>query len=425
MRYEHDLRPFFVRNEGKNGGVGGTFPYGVAVKGNDTVYVSSDRDREVVVIDIASLTEGHLLARIKLDGNALGMTLNATQSKLYVAQDNADQVSVVDTATNKVTRKIDARAPAGVLPGPKYTGVATSAVTLSPDGNTLYAVNSGANSIAVIPVTGGRANTVTGLIPTAYEPHDITFSADGSQMCIISGKSVTGPNPEHLASNTASITSITYPGGNTAAAVAARASNQYQFQLERASLVSAPVPGSHELHDLTDQVALNNHYAVEANGRDEKAMEFLRKHVKHVIYVVKENRTFDQILGDLSNGANADPHADPVRSGPDAEQPPDGHAVRDARQLHESWRRQHGRLVLVAAGTCDHDRSAHATDQLRVGQPWAVIRIRGDQPERARQSRNRRRARRCGLASRAPTERYSTASATLPGGTVNLLTGER
>src|SRR5262249_30878848 len=80
VRYEHDLRPFFVRNEGSTGGVGGTFPFGVAVKGNDTAYVSSDRDREVVVVDISSTTEGHLIKRIKLDGNALGMTLDSAQT---------------------------------------------------------------------------------------------------------------------------------------------------------------------------------------------------------------------------------------------------------------------------------------------------------------------------------------------------------
>jgi hypothetical protein len=78
---------------------------------------------------------------------------------------------------------------------------------------------------------------------------------DGSWMYIISGKSVTRPNPGHLASRTASITSYTYPGGNAAAAAASRASNQYQFQLERASLVSAPVPNHGHLQQLTDQVA--------------------------------------------------------------------------------------------------------------------------------------------------------------------------
>ena len=77
----------------------------------------------------------------------------------------------------------------------RYTGAATFAVTLSPDGKTLYAVNAGANSIAVIPLHGEDAYRVRGLIPTAYEPHDITFSADGRWMYIVNGKSVTGPEP--------------------------------------------------------------------------------------------------------------------------------------------------------------------------------------------------------------------------------------
>src|SRR5262249_46517599 len=124
----------------------------------------------------------------------------------------------------------------------------------------------------------------------------------------VNGKGITGPNPNHLASSTASITSITYPGGNAAAAAAARASNQYQFQLERASLVSAPVPTSGHLRDLSEAVARNNFYSTETNERDAKVMQFLSKRIKHVIYVVKENRTFDQVLGDLANGANADPN---------------------------------------------------------------------------------------------------------------------
>src|SRR2546425_11624218 len=158
------------------------------------------------------------------------MTLDASGSKLFVAEDNADQVAVIDTASNAVVAKIDARAPAGMLAGSdeedehaRHTGAATFAVTLSPDGKTLYAVNAGANSVAVIPLRGEHAYRVAGLIPTAYEPHDITISSDGSWMYIVNGKSITGPNPGHLAGATASITSITYPGGNAAPAAAARA----------------------------------------------------------------------------------------------------------------------------------------------------------------------------------------------------------
>jgi len=306
VRYEHDLRPYFANNEGRDGGVGGTFPYGVVIKGNGTAYVSSDRDREVVVVDISSPTAGQLITRIKVDGNALGMTLDHSQARLYVAQDNADQIAVINTVTNQVIERIDARAPEHMLKGQHYTGAATSAVTLSPDGSTLYAVNSGSNSIAVIPLNGKKGHDVDALIPTAYEPHDITFSADGNWMYIVSGKSVTGPNPGHLSSNTGFIGCAPNVQCNPAAAAAARATNQYQFQLERALLVSAPVPRHGDLDELTSRVAKNNFYTGD-DERDKHVMDFLHRRIKHVIYVVKENRTFDQILGDLTNGADVDP----------------------------------------------------------------------------------------------------------------------
>jgi len=301
VRYEHDLRPFFANNENKAGGTGGTFPYAVVMKGNDTAYVSSDRDRQVVVVDVSSLTEGHLITRIALDGNALGMAIDKKQSKLYVAQDNADEVAVIDTSSNTVIDEIDARAPQGILPhnpNKKYTGAATSAVTLSPDGRTLYAVNTGANSIAVIPLTTRKHPEVEGLIPTSYEPHDIAFSADGTFLYIVNGKAdATGPNPGHLS----------FPTGNPTGAAASRAANQYQFQLERATLVSARVPTSEELETLTERVAKNNFYTTKNDEKDAKVMGLISHHIKHVIYVVKENRTFDQLLGDLTNGANVDP----------------------------------------------------------------------------------------------------------------------
>ncbi len=307
VRYEHDLRPYLAGNEGTNGVAGGEYPLAVVVKNNAIAYVSSYRDREVVAVDISSPAAGRLVTRIKLDGNASGMTLDKAQSTLYVAQDNADQVAVVDTGSNQVTARIDARAPAGVLADAHYTGAATFAVTLSPDEKTLYAVNNGSNSIAVIPLSGANAGTVAGLIPTAYAPKDITFSLDGTWMYVINGKSDTGPNPGNLMGNTALITNITYPGGNAAAAARARASNQYQFQLEHATLVSAQVPSSTDLATLTAAVARNNLYSVPPDATDEAVMGVLHKKIQHVIYVVKENRTFDQMLGDLTNGANADP----------------------------------------------------------------------------------------------------------------------
>lgn len=305
---EIDLRQSAAYNEGVSGGVGGTFPYSVVVKGNATVYVGIDRDREVDVVDLTA-TAPHVTARIKVNGNPNGMTLNADQSTLYVAQDNADQVAVIATATNTVTANIDTRGPASLNLAANATGAAPTAVTISRDGNTLYAVNAGTNSVAVIPLTGPNALTVTGLIPTAYDPLDIAFSADGTWMYIVNGKSDTGPNPNYLYGNTAYTTTLNFGPGVTPAqaAINVRASNQYQFQLEHATLVSAAVPSAGALPSLTTQVAGNNLWNVAPPASDASTMNFLHNHIQHVIYIVKENRTFDQILGDLGNGSNGSP----------------------------------------------------------------------------------------------------------------------
>jgi YVTN family beta-propeller protein len=440
VRFEQDLRPFATGNEGVSGGVGGTFPFAVVVKGNRTAYVSSDRDREVVVIDISGST-GHLVTRIHLDGNALGMTLNAAGSLLFVAEDNADQVAVIDTASNTVIKKIDARAPNGVLGGSggdddsqgddngddngnkraRFTGAATFAVRLSPDGRTLYAVNAGANSIAVIPLQGDSAYRVAGLIPTAYEPHDIQFSSDGRAMYIINGKNVTGPNPRHLASNTALITAFMYPGGNALAAALSRASNQYQFQLERASLVSAAVPGNDDLEQLTKQVAQNNFYRNGANDPDKKVVSFLRDHIKHVIYIVKENRTFDQILGDLGNGANTDDTLVQF----DQTLTPNFHKIAkqfvtldnfmdpgDGSMDGWSWSLQ-GRVTNTETIT-QQINYAFVNRGLSYESEGANRNVPVNYPTVAQRD---------GVAGPAGTTKYSTAAANVLGGAANLLTG--
>ena len=293
---EYDLRPF--NTSGQQGVAGGEYPWAISLKADGTAFVSSVRDREVVVLNLSNPAAPQFVTRIPVNGNAYGMTLSPDQSKLFVAVENTDRVAVIDTRSHRVDQFVDIRVPGrfgdngnhfGVENGSgtheAYSGRDTVNVTVSPDGSTLYAVNNGDNSIAVIGLRGENAYKVQGLIPTAYAPKDITLSADGAQMYIINGKSNTGPNPQYA------------PGGNSA---------QYQFGLEKASLVSAPVPSSRVLDGLTTQVAENNHYTVNQSERELQTMKFLHDHIRHVIYVVKENRTYDQILGDLNNGSNGD-----------------------------------------------------------------------------------------------------------------------
>jgi YVTN family beta-propeller protein len=307
VRYDYDLRPFAT--SGAPGGTkGGTFPFGVALHGM-VAYVGADRDREVIAVDVSSPTAGSFVARIPLDGNPNGMTLSADGARLFVAQDNQDQVAVIDTATNKIVHKIDTRGPVELNFPDHTTGAAPTAVKINSANNTLYAVNAGSNSIAVIPLSGPRALRTIGLLPTAYDPTDVAFSHDGSWMYIVNGKSITGPNPLYGYGNMAFIqfTQVDPPESNADESAELRSNNQYHLQLEHASLVSAQVPDHDDLFDLTSRVAANNGYRPEAAEEDKRVMDFLHRKIKHVIYIVKENRTFDQILGDLGNGSNGDP----------------------------------------------------------------------------------------------------------------------
>ena len=315
VRFEYDLRPF--NTSGTAGMAGGEYPFDVVLNGT-TAYISSTRDREIVVVDVSGKA-GRLITRIPLAGNPYGMTVS--NGTLFVAEDNQDRVGLINLASNALVGEIDVRSPAGLIPGPRYTGTAPYAVTVSPDGRTLYVVNNGANDIAVVPLTGSGALRVQGLIPTAYAPKDVAFSTDGARMYIINGKSNTGPNPLNLNSNTGYIQYKAFapipPGytdntagilaANAIAAATSYASNQYQFQLEQASLVSAATPDAAQLGALTAKVAQNNGYSTSESPTDRQTMAFLHRHIKHVIYIIKENRTFDQMLGDLRNGANADP----------------------------------------------------------------------------------------------------------------------
>ena len=306
VRFEYDLRPY--NTSGADGVPGGETVYGVAIKGNGMVYAASLRDREIVAVDISSGTP-RLAGRVALPGSPNNILLNKAQDKLYVAQDNSDSVAVIDTQANTVLEQIDAIAPAGLLADQsnRYTGAATNNLALSPDEKTLFVTNGGANSVAIVPLAGLPPHSVAGLVPAGWYPTAVSVSADGGTMWVANNKSEQGPNPAHLTSATSRLTQTTYPGGNAAAQTASAASNQYILALEHSGLLTAPVPRAEDLTNLTLQVAANNGYRVKPNRRDEAVMSFLGRKIKHVVYIVKENRTFDQVLGDLNNGSNGDP----------------------------------------------------------------------------------------------------------------------
>ena len=134
--------------------------------------------------------------RIAVAGNPNNILLNRAETRLYVAADNSDRISVIDTATNRVIEEIRTTAPAGVLRGPAHLpGAAPNSLALVARRKTLYVTNGGMNAIAVISLGAGAPHRVIGLIPTGWYPQSISVSRDGKTLYDVNSKSDPGPNP--------------------------------------------------------------------------------------------------------------------------------------------------------------------------------------------------------------------------------------
>jgi DNA-binding beta-propeller fold protein YncE len=301
---DYDLRPG-IENPALSGTPGGAYPFWVTIAGNNTAYVSCMRDREIDVVNVTSAAAPSLTTRIKLTGQPLKSTLNAAQTTLYVAEDQADSVAAINAASNSLTTEVGVAAPAGVIPAAyaSLSGNNTNSVTLSPDQSTLYVTNGNTNNIAVVSVALlTTTNSVVGLIPTGMYPNSVSVSSNGLYLYVVNGKSPAGPNATHCHGNSASqpVEAV------TETAAQCNASNGYTLQLTKAGLQFIPVPPTSQLASLTNQVAVNNNYAVTESAATTATMNFMASKIQHVVYIIKENRTYDQILGDVP-AANGDP----------------------------------------------------------------------------------------------------------------------
>jgi YVTN family beta-propeller protein len=256
----------------------GEFPYDVAVLSKPdgsakTAFVTSQRDDEVMVVDIAS----GAFTGIRVGEQPNRMVLSKDQTTLYVVNGNSDTVSVIDTATNTVLDTISVSRP-----GDKYKGGNPNSATLSPDEKTLYVTLGYENAVAVVDL---KSRHLKGRIPTGWYPTSVSVGQDGAKLYVCTFKSNSGPNPANgPAPNTKFVVTRSWP-------------------LEKAQLNIIPVPNNPALSGLSRQVDDNNGIA---NRNTDPMMAFLRSRIDHVIYIVKENKTYDQVLGDLPRG-NGDP----------------------------------------------------------------------------------------------------------------------
>ncbi len=297
----------------------------VARPGDRTAPTGLAADADQVVIDQRGIAATGTLTKIDLSslraGASLAVELHPTalawdepRARLYVANGNSDSVSVVDTRTDTVRSTIALRPFAVATPG-----VAPTALALSPDGAILYVACGGINAVAVIETAGG---TLRGLIPTGWYPNGVALSRDGT----------------HLA-----VSTLLGVGSG------AQGEKEKRFvKVYRGTIQVVPVPDAAQLASYTTAVAENNHLPVPApaatataatndSAPRPAAMAIPRRAgdpslIEHVVYVIKENRTYDQVLGDMQKG-NGDPSL--VMFGPDVT--PNQHRLADQFVLLDNF----------------------------------------------------------------------------------------
>ncbi len=288
----------------------GIAPYDVLICG-DNAYVTNWGGRRPRAGDLTGLTSGseavineagiastgtvsviHLNQRkvvkeIDVDLHPSGMALAPDQSCIYVANANSDTISVIDTATNAVTSRWLAR-PMTELP----FGSAPDALAVSPDGGTLYVALAGNNCLLVLDTRTGK---VQGLIPTGWYPADVVLTRDNRTLAVANTKGVgkqhgqTVPDREGLAyhskQHVGSVSLIARPDERQLA--------DYTYR----SAVNMRLPRMKEQMNLANVAARTTPVPT----RPGEVSPF-----KHVMYIIKENRTYDQIFGDLPRG-DSDP----------------------------------------------------------------------------------------------------------------------
>ncbi len=261
-----------------------------------------DPRAERVRIDARGIAEAGNVSRIDLVSGKVttvipvglhpsGIAWDERASRLYVANGNSDNVSVIDTHTDAVITTI-AIAPFRL----DRIGLAPTAVALSPDGATLYVALGGVNAVAmyeVSGVTGSRTARLRGLIPTGWYPSSLDVSADGKTIAV-----------------------GTLLGVGSGTGRPATLEGRYVHAV-RGAVNVIPVPSDAELAAYTTGVAQNNRLALRsgpdapslAPRRDAVARAVPERPgeaslVQHVVYIIRENRTYDQVLGDIGKGAS-------------------------------------------------------------------------------------------------------------------------
>ncbi len=297
---ELDLRPGVI-DPSKAGVPGGEYPVDVLWTDTNHAYVLSQRDRELIALSVTGETLA-VTGRVSLIGQPARMVADKSRGRIYVALETADTIQAIDQKTLKILASLRVTLPNLPKQAADLLGTGLNSLTVSADNARLYATLGALNAIAIIKLgdddgDDDELGLVDGMIPTGWYPLASAMTKDG-HLHVSHGKSLPGPNVGACRLDLAL---------DSEYATKCNANNKYVLQLEHGGLVSLPMPKPLELKRLSLKVATNNNLTPpKDHGANAAMMRAIASRIKHVIFIVKENRTYDQVLGGIA-GADGDP----------------------------------------------------------------------------------------------------------------------
>jgi YVTN family beta-propeller protein len=264
---------------------------GTVVRVDPVRHIASEGSVTVLDLEAGPETPGR---EILTGLHACALALSPDRRWLVCANAGSDNLSVIDTRTDRVVETIWTRAgPADLL------GATPNALAFAPDGETLYVANGTQNAVAVVEFKpAGRRSKLKGLIPVGWFPGAIAVDATRRQLCVANIKGLPLEAKPYRAAG---------------AGPDARGFNTHQYH---GSVSLVPLPGPAELARLSRAVDENLRRdrirAALLPPRPDQPLRAIPERIgepsliRHVVYIIKENRTYDQVLGDVPEG-NGDP----------------------------------------------------------------------------------------------------------------------
>ncbi|HEY9535132.1 MAG TPA: bifunctional YncE family protein/alkaline phosphatase family protein [Mucilaginibacter sp.] len=257
-----------------------------------TLYISVWNGGEVACYN----TVTGAISSIPVGSHPNELLLNKKGTRLFVANANDNSVSIINTANNKITEVVST----SLFPT-HLTGSTTNGLALSSDEKTLYIANADNNCLAVFDVSKSGSSQSRGFIPVGWYPTNVKIL--GKKILVSNGKGFTsmanphGPMPIKKADN-----SGVHRG-------ATNTKEQYIGGLFKGTLSFINTPGTEQLKAFTRQVYANTPFTEQKEkmapgiaGNPIPRSKADKSPIKHVFYIIKENRTYDQVLGDITKG---------------------------------------------------------------------------------------------------------------------------